>query len=203
MEFVLTGSYPARRLRRNRAQPFSRRMTAENRLSVEDLICPLFVVEGHKQRQPVASMPGIYRFSVDALLKEAEKLVASGIPAIALFPCIDSVVKTPGAEEEFNEHGLIPRAIRALKRHFPQLGVISDVALDPYSSHGPDGIVDDKGYVLNDATVNLLVRQAMTHGDAGADVLVPSAMMGGRIGIIRPPLDANLRHHAQLMAFSA
>ncbi|MBK5016715.1 porphobilinogen synthase [Pantoea sp. S62] len=203
MEFVLTGSYPARRLRRNRAQPFSRRMTAENRLSVEDLICPLFVVEGHKQRQPVASMPGIYRFSVDALLKEAEKLVASGIPAIALFPCIDSGVKTPGAEEAFNEHGLIPRAIRALKKHFPQLGIISDVALDPYSSHGQDGIVDEKGYVLNDATVDLLVRQAMTHVDAGADILAPSDMMDGRIGIIRQQLEASLCHNVQIMAYSA
>ncbi|QDY44355.1 porphobilinogen synthase [Candidatus Pantoea soli] len=203
MEFVLTGSYPARRLRRNRAQPFSRRMTAESRLGVEDLICPLFVVEGQNQRQPVTSMPGIYRFSVDALLKEAEELVASGIPAIALFPCIDSGVKTPCAEEAFNEHGLIPRAIRALKRHFPQLGIITDVALDPYSSHGQDGIVDEKGYVLNDATVDLLVRQAMTHADAGADILAPSDMMDGRIGIIRQQLEASLCHNVQIMAYSA
>ena len=203
MERVLTGNYPARRLRRNRAEPFSRRMTAENRIDVEDLISPLFVVEGDKQRQPVASMPGVYRFSIDELLKEAEQLVAAGIPAVALFPCIDSNIKTADAEEAFNECGLIPRAIRALKAHFPQLGVISDVALDPYSSHGQDGIVDDKGYVLNDATIELLVRQAITHVDAGADILAPSDMMDGRIGKIRQHLEANCHHNVQIMAYSA
>lgn len=203
MDFNFTGNYPSRRLRRSRSQAFSRNLTAENQLSVNDLIYPLFVVEGVNQRQEVASMPGVNRLSVDQLLREAEEIVALGIPAIALFPSVDCALKSPLADESFNEEGLIPRAIRALKRTYPQLGIITDVALDPYTSHGQDGIVNAQGYVLNEATNDVLVKQALAHAYAGADIIAPSDMMDGRVGKIRQALEAHEFVNTQIMAYSA
>ncbi len=203
MDFSFTGTYPGRRLRRSRAQPFSRNLTAENELSVNDLIYPMFVVEGENQRQAVSSMPGIYRLSIDRLLKESEEIVALGIPAIALFPFIDSSLKTPFADESFNDNGLIPRAVRAIKRAFPQLGIITDVALDPYTSHGQDGILNGAGYVVNEATNDLLVKQALCHAYAGADIVAPSDMMDGRVGKIRAALESEGFVNTQIMAYSA
>lgn len=202
MNANLCGAFPARRLRRTRAHTFSRNLCAEHELTVNALIYPVFIVEGSHQRQEIESMPGIYRFSVDTLLEEAAELVALGIPAIALFPCIEPALKTPDAREACNEHGLIPRAIRALKQHFPELGVISDIALDAYTSHGQDGVIDNNGYVLNDATSEILVNQAMVHTAAGVDVLAPSDMMDGRIGRIRHELELNAHVNVQIMAYS-
>lgn len=203
MDFSLTGRYPGRRLRRSRAQAFSREMTAEHLLTRRDLIYPVFVVEGTGQQQAVESMLGVYRLSIDRLLREAEECVALNIPAIALFPCIEANLKTLKAEEAWNENGLIPRAVKALKSHFPELGVITDVALDPYTSHGQDGIPDAQGYILNDETITLLLRQAMAHAYAGADVLAPSDMMDGRTGRIRNTLEAEGFVNTQIMAYSA
>ena len=203
MESVLTGAYPERRLRRTRAHAFSRNLTAEHQVSVNDLIYPLFIAEGKNKRQEVKSMPGVYRLSLDQLLKEAEEIVALGIPAIALFPCIEDELKTSEAEESYNDNGLVPRAIRALKRHFPDLGVITDVALDPYTSHGQDGIIDSNGYVINESTNTILVKQAMVHAHAGADVIAPSDMMDGRVGKIRNKLELQGFVNTQIMAYSA
>ena len=198
------GPYPYTRMRRNRASDFSRRLTAETRLSVDDLILPLFVVEGDNQCQPVASMPGVSRLSIDLLVAEAQQVAALGIPAIALFPVIDPAKKSLGAEEAFNPEGLAQTAIRAVKAAVPELGIITDVALDPFTTHGQDGIVDDRsGYVLNDTTVEVLVKQALSLAEAGADIVAPSDMMDGRIGAIREELEDNGLHNTQIMAYAA
>ncbi len=197
------GAFPATRMRRMRANEFSRRLMRENRLSTDDLIYPMFVLEGKDQREAVASMPGVERLSVDLLFKEARELIALGIPAIALFPVVDAAGKSEFAEESYNSNGLVQRCVRALKDKYPDLGVITDVALDPYTTHGQDGIIDDKGYVLNDRTVDTLVKQALSHAAAGADVVAPSDMMDGRIGDIRQALEASGNINTRILAYSA
>lgn len=203
MSPFITGQYPKRRLRRNRAQDFSRRLIAENNLSVNDLIYPVFIVEGNQITQPVASMPGVYRMSIDVLLKEAEQIVRLGIPVLSLFPAIEPEKKSLLAQEAYNENGLVPKAVRALKREFPELGILTDVALDPYTTHGQDGIINEHGYVLNDVSVETLVKQALMQAHAGVDVIAPSDMMDGRIGAIRDELEAQGFHNTQIMAYSA
>lgn len=197
------GSFPGVRMRRMRKDDFSRRLMRESSLSVDDLIYPMFVLEGSGQRENVASMPGIERVSIDELLKEAKELVALGIPAVALFPVTPAGAKSEDAREAFNPDGLAQRAVRALKSEFPELGVITDVALDPFTTHGQDGLIDDNGYVLNDETVAVLVKQALSHADAGADVVAPSDMMDGRIGAIREALEAAGHIHTRILAYSA
>jgi porphobilinogen synthase len=182
---------------------FSRRLVRENHLSVNDLIYPVFVFEGENETQVVDSMPGVLRYTPDALLSVAEECVALGIPAIALFPVIEQDIKTPLAEESFSESGLIPRVIALLKKNFPELGVITDVALDPYTSHGQDGLLNEKGYVLNDETIEVLIRQSLSHAAAGVDVLAPSDMMDGRVGAIRDALDKNGYEQVRLLAYAA
>jgi len=186
-----------------RRDDFSRRLMRETRLSVDDLIFPIFIVEGKRQRQPIASMPDMYRLSIDELLKDTEELVALGIPAIALFPSPDAASKTLDGREAYNPEGLVQRAVRALKAQFPELGVITDVALDPYTTHGQDGIIDDSGYVLNDETVDTLVRQAVSQAEAGADMVAPSDMMDGRIGAIREALEQAGLIYTRILAYSA
>ncbi len=203
MPQFIASSFPLRRPRRVRKHDFSRRLVRENRLSVDDLIYPMFVLDGENRRESISSMPGIERLSLDLLLKEAEELVQLGIPAIALFPVIPSEQKSLLAEEAYNDDGLIPRVVRALKEHFPELGVITDVALDPYTTHGQDGIIDDEGYVLNDLTTDILVRQALCHAQAGADIVAPSDMMDGRIKAIRAALEQRNLINTQIMAYSA
>ena len=198
-----TGGYPRTRLRRMRRDDFSRRLARETRLTVDDLIQPLFIVEGNDQRVPIGSMPGIERLSVDLLVTEARRLKALGIPAIALFPVPDAAHKSADGREAWNSGGLAQRAVRALKQAVPELGVITDVALDPYTTHGQDGIIDDTGYVQNDATVEALVRQARSHAAAGADIVAPSDMMDGRIGAIRSALEQDGHHHTRILAYSA
>ena len=200
---TVTGRYPETRMRRMRRDDFSRRLMRESALAVDDLIYPVFVLEGDGRSEPVASMPGVARQSLDLLLKTAERAVRLGVPALALFPVIDAALKSLGAEEAFNSHGLIPRAVQALKREFPDLGVITDVALDPYTSHGQDGLIDEAGYVLNDETLEVLAKQALCHAEAGADVVAPSDMMDGRIGRIRAELDAAGKIHTRILAYSA
>jgi len=195
--------FPATRLRRNRAQDFVRRLVRENTLTPDDLIYPMFVIEGSEARVAVASMPGIERLSIDQLVAEAVRVASLGIPAVALFPNVDAALRTPGGEEAWNPDGLIPRAVRALKARVPELGVITDAALDPYTSHGQDGIIDSAGYVLNDVTVEALERQALVCAEAGADVIAPSDMMDGRVGAIRAALEAAGRVNTQIMAYSA
>lgn len=195
--------YPGTRLRRNRADDFSRRMTRENRLSVDNLIFPVFVVEGEEQREAVASMPGVERLSIDLLLEQAGELVALGVPAIALFPVVAAERKDLSGSGAWDPEGLAQRAVNALKRAFPDLGVITDVALDPFTTHGQDGIIDDQGYVLNDATIEALVRQALSHAAAGADVVAPSDMMDGRIGAIREALENAGHVNTRILAYSA
>ncbi|NOX76706.1 MAG: porphobilinogen synthase [Gammaproteobacteria bacterium] len=190
-------------MRRMRRDDFSRRLMRESRLSVDDLIYPMFVLEGKGQREGIPSMPGVERVSIDELLKEAEELVALGVPAVALFPVTPAEVKSLDAREAFNPDGLAQRAVRALKAAFPQLGVITDVALDPFTTHGQDGLIDDSGYVMNDETVEVLVKQALSHAEAGADVVAPSDMMDGRIGAIRKALEANGYIHTRILAYSA
>ncbi|MBB3048165.1 porphobilinogen synthase [Litorivivens lipolytica] len=197
------GPFPATRMRRMRADDFSRRLMRENRLSVDDLIYPMFVLDGKNQREAVASMPGVERFSVDLLLQEAKELVELGIPAIALFPVVDAAGKSELAEEAYNSNGLVQRCVSALKDRYPELGIITDVALDPYTTHGQDGIIDDKGYVLNDRTVDTLVKQALSHARAGADVVAPSDMMDGRIGDVRQALEAAGHVNTRILAYSA
>ncbi|GAA5218628.1 porphobilinogen synthase [Corallincola platygyrae] len=197
------GQFPARRPRRMRASDFSRRLMAESQLSVNDLIYPMFVLEGENQREPVPSMPGVERVSIDLLLKEAEELVALGVPAVALFPVTPAEVKSLDAAEAYNPDGLAQRAVKALKAAYPELGVITDVALDPFTTHGQDGIIDDEGYVLNDITKDVLVKQALSHADAGADVVAPSDMMDGRIGAIREALEAAGHVNTRILAYSA
>ena len=196
-------AYPAIRLRRMRKDPFSRALMRENTITAADLIYPVFILDGAKQRQQVASMPGVERVSVDLLLEVAADCVQLGIPALALFPVIDAALKTPDGIEAANPDGLVPRAVRALKSRFPELGIICDVALDPFTSHGQDGLIDAGGYVLNDETIAMLVRQALTQAAAGVDVVAPSDMMDGRIGAIRAALEDKGFVHTRIMAYSA
>ncbi|WP_205959157.1 porphobilinogen synthase [Pantoea stewartii] len=203
MSVYIPSSFPARRLRRSRTYAFSRRLVAENHLTVDDLILPVFIVEGKNQRQEIASMPGVFRLSLDNLLNDAESFVKLGIPAVALFPSLEAYTKTLCAEAAWDPSGLVPQAVRALKKAFPELGVITDVALDAYTSHGQDGIVDENGYVLNDKTNEILVKQAMAHAIAGADIVAPSDMMDGRIGQIRRAFESQSLHNVQIMAYSA
>ena len=195
--------FPAIRLRRMRRDPFSRALMRENVVTAADLIYPVFILEGTQQRQAVTSMPGVERVSVDLLLKVAQECVELGIPVMALFPVIDEAGKSLDGAEAHNPDGLVPRAIRALKQAFPELGILTDVALDPYTVHGQDGIIDDNGYVINDITTAALVKQALCHADAGADVVAPSDMMDGRIGAIRAALEEHGHIHTRIMAYSA
>lgn len=195
--------YPSARMRRMRRDDFSRRMMRENRLSTDDLIYPMFVIEGNDEREVVTSMPGIERVTVDLLLEEAAELVALGIPAVALFPVTPQSAKSEDASEAFNPDGLAQRAVRALKQNFPELGVITDVALDPFTTHGQDGLIDDSGYVLNDETVAVLTKQALSHAAAGADIVAPSDMMDGRVGAIRAALEDAGHIHTRILAYSA
>ena len=202
MTFSL-GRFPQRRMRRNRRDDFSRRLVRETRLAPEDLILPVFVQDGRGPREPVPSMPGVFRASVEDLLGVAEQALTYGIPALVLFPVIEAPLKTSGGEEAFNAQGLVPRCVRALKKRFPELGVITDIALDPYTSHGQDGLIDASGYVVNDETLAVLEKQALAHAEAGADIVSPSDMMDGRIGAIRCALDARGFIHVRILAYSA
>jgi porphobilinogen synthase len=195
--------FPATRMRRMRRDDFSRRLMRESRLTVDDLIYPMFVLEGEGQREAVPSMPGVERVSIDELLKEAAELVALGVPAVALFPVTPVEKKTEDAREAYNPEGLAQRAVRTLKAQFPELGVITDVALDPFTTHGQDGLIDTSGYVMNDETVAVLVKQAVSHAEAGADVVAPSDMMDGRIGAVRQALEANNHIHTRILAYAA
>jgi len=197
------GRYPGVRMRRMRKDKFSRRLMRESHLEAADLICPVFVHEGENRREPVSSMPGVERLSIDLLLQEAKLLLKLGIPAIALFPVTPAESKSDDASEAFNPQGLAQRAVRALKNRYPELGVITDVALDPFTSHGQDGLIDSTGYVLNDETVEVLVKQAVSHAEAGADIVAPSDMMDGRIGAIREALEKNGYPHTRILAYSA
>jgi porphobilinogen synthase len=196
-------SYPNIRLRRMRRNEFSRRLMRETQLSTDDLIYPLFILEGENRRERVASMPGIERLSIDMLLRESEKAFRLGIPAIALFPVTSPDKKTDDAREAHNPEGLVQRAVRLLKRQLPELGVITDVALDPFTTHGQDGLVDSSGYVVNDETIDVLVEQALSHAEAGADIVAPSDMMDGRIGAIRSALEKSGFVHTRILAYSA
>ncbi|WP_437879478.1 porphobilinogen synthase [Pseudomonas sp. LRF_L74] len=195
--------FPATRLRRNRRDDFSRRLVRENELSVNDLILPVFILDGEKRREPVASMPGVERLSIDELLREAEELVTLGIPLIDLFPFIPTERKSLDAAEAWNPDGLVQRAIRALRENFPELGVMTDVALDPYTTHGQDGIIDDDGYVLNDITIDALIKQALSHAEAGAHIVSPSDMMDGRILAMREALELAEHANTRIMSYSA
>ncbi len=195
--------FPHLRLRRMRYQSFSRRLMQENKLTTDDLIYPMFVIEGENQKQSIASMPDIYRMSIDLVLKEAQQLIALGIPAIALFPVVNDSRKSETAEEAWNPEGLAQRCVRALKQDFPQLGVITDVALDPFTSHGQDGLLNESGYVINDETVTALCKQALSHAKAGADIVAPSDMMDGRVGAIRRVLEENGYVNTRILAYSA
>jgi porphobilinogen synthase len=196
-------SFPANRPRRLRRDDFTRRLVRENALSVNDLIYPVFVLEGEQRREAVGSMPGVERLSLDLLLPVAEECVKLGIPVMALFPVISSHLKTPDGVEATNPDGLVPHVVRELKKHFPELGVMTDVALDPFTSHGQDGLLDETGYILNDITTDMLVRQALAQADAGVDIVAPSDMMDGRIGAIRQALEAKGHIHTRIMAYSA
>jgi len=196
-------SFPAGRPRRLRRDAFTRNLVRQHALTPHDLIYPVFVQEGRQRRDPIASMPGVERLSLDLLLPVAEQCVALGIPAMALFPVIDASLKTPDGDEAFNPDGLIPRVVAALKSRFPELGVMTDVALDPFTSHGQDGLLDATGYILNDETVAVLTEQALVQAEAGVDIVAPSDMMDGRIGAIRAALEARGRIHTKIMAYSA
>ncbi len=195
--------FPGLRMRRMRRDEFSRRLMREHRLTTDDLIYPVFVMEGQGRSEPVPSMPGVERKTLDLLLEEAGRCVALGIPALALFPVIDPAHKSLDAKEAYNPEGLVPETVRALKQAYPQLGVITDVALDPYTSHGQDGLIDAHGYVLNDETLAVLWRQALCHAQAGADVVAPSDMMDGRVGEIRHALDQHGFIHTRILAYAA
>ena len=197
------GRYPQRRMRRLRHDDFSRRLARENALTTDDLIYPVFVMEGKQGSQPVPSMPGVERLSLDRLLPVAERCLTLRVPALALFPAIDPSLKTPDGKEATNPSGLIPRVVAEIKKHFPELGVMTDVALDPYTSHGQDGVIDDTGYILNDETISILQQQALTQAHAGVDIVAPSDMMDGRVGEIRRALDARGFIHTRIMAYSA
>ena len=195
--------FPYTRMRRMRRDDFSRRLMAENQLTVNDLIFPVFVLEGKNRRESIESMPGIERLSIDQLLLEAQELTDLGVPAIAIFPVTPADKKSLHAEEAYNDDGLVQRTVRALKEAFPELGVITDGALDPFTTHGQDGIIDDTGYVINDVTTEILVKQALSHAKAGADVIAPSDMMDGRIAAIREALEADGFIHTRILAYSA
>ncbi|MGH8497025.1 MAG: porphobilinogen synthase [Gammaproteobacteria bacterium] len=197
------GAYPATRLRRLRRHDFSRRLVREHNLSVDDLICPLFVTEGEKQRLAVPSMPGVERLSIDELVRKAHSLAGLGIPAVALFPVIETSLKSPDGREACNADGLVQRAVRALKAEVPELGVVTDVALDPYTSHGQDGLLGSDGDIVNDATVEVLARQALSQAEAGADIVAPSDMMDGRVGAIRKALESAGFVNVRILAYSA
>ncbi len=201
--FMTLDSYPARRPRRLREKAFVRDLVREHELTPSDLIWPVFVCEGKAQREPVGAMPGVDRLSLDLLVEEARKAHELGIPAIALFPVVPDAKKSPEGDEAWNPEGLIPSVVAALKDAVPELGVITDVALDPYTSHGQDGVLDEHGYIVNDATVEILVRQALAHADAGADVVAPSDMMDGRIGAIRTALENAGHVNTRILAYSA
>lgn len=196
-------NFPAHRPRRMRREDWSRRLIQENQVSANDLIYPVFLLEGSNQSQAVSSMPGINRVSLDLLFPVAQECVDLGIPVMALFPVIDAGLKTPDGQESFNPNGLIPNAVCELKKRFPNLGIMTDVALDPYTSHGQDGILDDEGRILNDETTAILVRQAVAHAQAGVDIVAPSDMMDGRIGKIREALEQKQLIHTRIMAYSA
>ena len=200
---LILADYPANRPRRLRHDDFSRRLVREHSLSVNDLIYPVFVTEGKKVKQAIDSMPGVVRYSLDTLLPVAEECVKLGVPIMALFPVIDPALKTPEGGEAINIDGLIPRVVMALKKRFPELGILTDVALDPYTSHGQDGVIDADGYVMNDITVQILTQQALIQAQSGVDIVAPSDMMDGRIGAIRHALEANQFIHTRIMAYSA
>ena len=199
----LYGGFPRRRMRRMRHDEFSRRLQREHRLTTDDLIYPVFVIEGKNRTEPVPSMPGVRRYTVDRLLAHAGQCVKLGIQALAIFPMIGAKLKTPDGREAANPKGLVPRAVAALKKRFPELGVITDAALDPYTTHGQDGVTDRQGYVLNDETIAVLERQALVCAAAGVDVVAPSDMMDGRIGAIRAALDRQKFIHTRILAYSA
>jgi len=199
----MTTPFPLSRPRRLRRDDFTRRLVREHALSVNDLIYPVFVLEGEKRRESVASMPGVDRVSLDLLLHVAEECVQLGIPVMALFPVISANLKTPDGKEATNPKGLIPHVVSTLKKHFPNLGIMTDVALDPYTSHGQDGLLDETGYILNDITVEVLTQQALTQANAGVDIVAPSDMMDGRIGAIRNALEEHGHIHTRIMAYSA
>jgi len=203
MNASIPSAYPTTRMRRLRRHEFSRRLVRETRLSVDDLICPVFVLEGEGRREAVPSMPGVERMSIDELLRNAEGWLELGLPAVALFPVTPTEAKSLDGSEAWNPEGLAQRTVRALKAALPELGVITDVALDPFTTHGQDGIIDDTGYVLNDITVEALVRQALSHADAGADMVAPSDMMDGRVGRIRATLEAAGHVNTGILAYSA
>ena len=203
MPSIITGQYPATRMRRMRRDPFSRAMMRENTVTAADLIYPVFILDGENQRQQVASMPGVERVSVDILMGVAEECVALGIPVLALFPVIDASLKTYDGVEATNPDGLVPRAVRALKKNFPQLGILTDVALDPFTTHGQDGLPDEHGYIVNEKTIEMLVKQALAQAEAGVDIVAPSDMMDGRMGVIRTALEERGFIHTRLMAYSA
>ena len=197
------GAFPNTRMRRLRANDFSRRMVRESLLSPSDFIYPVFILEGSGQREAIPSMPGIDRLSIDLLIEQAKEVSSLGIPAIAIFPVVGASLKSLAADEAWNRDGLVQRAVRSIKDAIPELGVITDVALDPFTTHGQDGIIDDNGYVLNDVTSEALVKQALSHAEAGADVVAPSDMMDGRIGAIRTELEQRSFHNTLIMAYSA
>jgi porphobilinogen synthase len=197
------GQYPQKRMRRMRHDQFSRALMRENVLTAADFIYPVFVLEGSNREEAVTSMPGVKRQTLDKLLVQAEECVKLGIPMLALFPVIDTLLKSEDAREALNPDGLVPRAVATLKKHFPELGLMTDIALDPYTSHGQDGLIDAHGYVLNDETVTVLAQQAQVHAQAGADVVAPSDMMDGRIGAVRVALDRKGCNHTRIMAYSA
>jgi len=203
MTIIVPASYPAARMRRMRRDPFSRALMRENVITSSDLIYPVFILDGENQRQQVASMPGVERVSVDLLLKVAEEAVGLGIPMLALFPVVDASLKTYDGVEATNPEGLVPRAVRELKRRFPELGIMTDVALDPYTTHGQDGLPDENGYIVNEKTIEMLIRQSLAQAEAGVDVVAPSDMMDGRIGAIRNALEADSHIHTRIMAYSA
>lgn len=199
----LSTKFPQRRMRRMRRDEFSRQLMQENHINVSDLIYPVFVLDGKKRTENVRSMPGVVRQSIDLLLSQAENCLKLGIPALAIFPVIDAELKNLSASEAFNPDGLVPRTVRQLKKKFPELGVITDIALDPYTSHGQDGLIDQSGYVLNDETVEVLCQQALAHAQAGADIVAPSDMMDGRVSAIRSRLDSENHILTRILAYSA
>lgn len=202
MAEIFPVGYPTRRLRRNRRDAFSRALVRENTLTTSHLIYPMFVLDGHDERETVHSMPGVERLSIDLMLKQAERAFLLGIPAVALFPVVRNN-KTDDGREAYNPDGLVQSAVRALKSELPDLGVITDVALDPYTTHGQDGLIDASGYILNDETCDVLVQQALSHAEAGADIVAPSDMMDGRIGLIRDALEDEDHIHTRILAYSA
>ena len=199
----ILSQFPRRRMRRNRRDEFSRRLVREHRLSCDDLIYPVFVINGKNRTEHVNSMPGVQRYSIDKLLPHAERCLKLGIPALAIFPAIEHSLKTPDGREAANPKGLVPRTVAALKKQLPELGVITDIALDPYTTHGQDGVIDKSGYVLNDETIAVLIKQALVCAAAGVDIVAPSDMMDGRVGAIRTALDEKQFIHTRILAYAA